>query len=114
MYLIESILDKIENEMARMYWNRHQQEMPASPFRNSGGKYENNIFSVRAYDWDGNYEPNFEYKELKVWWYKNSHRALSWEYNHEKNVLPPSYFLEDMLYDCITSVVNDTKFDIDT
>lgn len=104
MYLIESVLDKIESEMARIYWNYHQKEMPFSPFQNSGGEYKNDIFTVRAYDWDGNYEPNFEYKDLKIWWYKHSHRGLSWEYNHEKNVLPPSYFLEDMLIDCINSI----------
>lgn len=67
---------------------------------------ENN-FKVRAYNWNDNYEPNFEYKKLKIWWYKHYRRGLCWEYNHEKNVLPPSYFLEDMLYDCIISITQD-------
>ena len=106
-YLIESVLDKIENEMERLYWNKNQKEMPSSPFQNTGGEYENDTFKVRAYNWDDNEEPNFEYKDLKIWWYKHSHRGLYWEYNHEKNTLPPPYFLEDMLLDCIESIEKD-------
>ena len=107
MYLIEAVLDRIESEMERVYWNEHQQEMPMSPFKNTGGEYDNGVFRVKAYDWNGNYKANFEYKDLKIWWYKHSHRGLTWEFNHEKNVLPPSWFLDDMLYDCIISLVND-------
>lgn len=105
--LIEAILDKIEHEMERLYWNANQTEMPSSPFQNTGGIYENDTFTVRAYDWNGNYEPNFEYNGLRIWWYKHSHRGLEWEYNHEKNTLPPAYFLEDMLVDCIESIEKD-------
>lgn len=109
-WLIESVLDKIENEMRRLYWNKNQKNLE-SPFQNTGAVYSNDTFTVRAYNWsdDGNELPNFEYKDLKVWWYKHSHRGLSWEYNHEKNTLPPSYFLEDMIGDCITSLQDDWK-----
>lgn len=109
-WLIEAALNKIENEMARLYWNKNQKHMD-SPFQNTGAQYSNNTFTVRAYDWsdDGNELPNFEYKDLKVWWYKHSNRGLNWEYNYQENTLPPSYFLEDMIENCVSSIEDDWK-----
>lgn len=100
--LMEAIMDKIENEMDRLYWNKYQKDME-SPFQNTGAEYSNETFTVRAYNWNGNDLPNFEYKDLKIWWYKHSHRGLCWEYNYGKNVLPQAIYLADMLDDCIES-----------
>lgn len=107
-YLIQSVLNRIENEMARLYWNNNQKDI-LSPFDNHGTIYKNDVFTVRAYNWDDNNLPNFEYKNFKVWWYKHSMRGLSWEYNCGKNVLPQTQFFTDMLEDCINSMIKDFK-----
>lgn len=101
--VIEAVLDKIDAELKRLYWNKKQEEW-SSPFDNTGEEYSNDVFTVRAYNWDGNYDCNFEYKDFKAWWYKHSNRGLEWTYKNERNVLPPSEFLQEMIDDCVTSV----------
>lgn len=113
-WTMRAVLDELEQQMSRLYWNKHQQEME-SPFRNTGTEYENNTFVVRAYQWDEDEAvlPNFEYKNLRVYWYKHSGRGLEWYYDNKKNILPPSQFLEDMLEDCIKSLENDWRCEDD-
>lgn len=105
-WLIRAALNEIENQMARLYWNKYQKEMESSPFKNTGAEYSNDTFTVRAYNWNDENDvlPNFEYKDLKIYWYKHSQRGLQWYYNCSKNALPSSAFLEDMLEDCIESL----------
>ena len=109
-YLIQAVLNRIENEMARLYWNNNQKDI-LSPFGNYGTEYSNDVFTVRAYNWneDNDNLPNFEYKNFKVWWYKHSMRGLNWEYNCGKNVLPQAQFFTNMLEDCINSMIKDFK-----
>ena len=108
-WLIKAALNEIENQMSRLYWNKNQEHME-SPFSNTGAKYINDTFAVRAYSWVDDEEedlPNFEYKELKVYWYKHSNRGLIWFYNNEKYTLPPSDFLEEMIENCVESLEKD-------
>lgn len=99
--LIVAVLENIETEMARQYWNKYQKEF-CSPFRNTGEIYSNDIFTVRAYNWNGNYEPNFEYKNLKVYWYKWLGRGVEFECDTEIDIK----FLAHMLNDCRNSLDN--------
>lgn len=105
-WLIRSVLNEIERQMMRLYFNKYQKEMEYSPFRNTGTDYFNNTFEVRAYSWDDDEDirPNFKYKGLEIFWYKHCDRGLQWYYNGQKNVLPESWFLEDMLQDCLESL----------
>lgn len=98
--LIVAVLREIEREMERLYWNKHQKELN-SPFSNTSEKYENKTFKVKAYDWnDDNIEPNFEYKGLRVWWYKHLGRADFAELDDELSL----DYLCNMLDDCIKSL----------
>ena len=98
--IIVSVLRSIEREMERLYWNKYQKELN-SPFNNTGEIYENKTFKVRAYDWNNdNIEPNFEYKGLKVWWYKHLGRGDYAEINTELSLK----YLSNMLDDCIKSL----------
>lgn len=65
--LIVAILRQIENELCRVMWNNTQKEYP-SPFSNTGNKYKNKVFEVRAYDWSENpkVEWNFKYKDIEI------------------------------------------------
>lgn len=105
-WLIKAVLNEIERQMARLYWNKYQKEIN-SPFRNTAENYENDTFIIRAYDWNDNTLPNFEYKDLKIWWYKHSDRGLYWEYSCEKHAIVPSTFLADMLDDCMEFLEKD-------
>lgn len=103
--LFLAIFEKIEGEMNRVYWNVHQEDM-RSPFRNTGSKYANDVFEVRAYYWGDDEElenlPNFSYKngEFTATWYKYVSRNL----NVECKVPITLEYLNTMLNDCIDSI----------
>lgn len=71
---VVALLEKINNELSRVYWNQHQEEY-CSPFSNSGNNYKGECFEVNAYAWDTedddiqNY--NFKYKDIEISWYKH-------------------------------------------
>jgi hypothetical protein len=50
-----------------------------NPFRNTGARWSNSVFEVRAYDWneDNIQTFNFKYKDIEVSWYKYSGRGMS-------------------------------------
>ena len=98
--LLKACLTSIKLEMDRVYWNNNQEEMN-SPFLNSGEVYYGHNFNVRAYDW-GNPDslPNFEYRNLEVYWYKHYKRGLTANFID----VPPTntpLFLEEMLWECL-------------
>lgn len=80
--LIVAALEYIESELDRIMWNCTQEEYN-SPFRNTGEIFELPVFKVRAYDWGFEQdessptqpEPNFQWKDYKLWWYKNLGRG---------------------------------------
>lgn len=74
--IMNACLIKIRKELDRLYWNKYQKEMD-SPFDNTGASYSNSEFTVRAYNWDEDAEelPNFEWKQIKVYWYKHEGRG---------------------------------------
>lgn len=104
--LVEAVLDAIRKEMDRLYYNKYQKEMN-SPFDNTGETYKNSTFTVRAYYWGDDDDltmlPNFEYKGLRVYWYKYSGRGT--EVLVDKPLT--TKFLSRMLDDCIASMKND-------
>ena len=104
--LLTAVLDKIRHEMDRLYWNKHQKVMD-SPFDNTGTEYVNSTFQVYAYYWGDDElinRPNFQYKDLAVFWYKHSNRGV---YAFYKSHKIKSKFLADMLDDCIQSMRED-------
>ena len=74
--LMNCVLRKIRDEMDRLYWNKYQREMH-SPFDNTGAEYSNDVFSVKAYNWDDDAEeePNFKWGPIHVYWYKHEGRG---------------------------------------
>lgn len=76
MYLIEGMLMVVRKELDRLYWNANQKEM-TSPFDNTGAKdvvLKHNV--IRSYNWDENILPNFDSKDIKIFWYKHSGRGM--------------------------------------
>jgi hypothetical protein len=54
-------------------WNITQRDdIYQSPFENSGGEFKNNVFEVRAYDWNEESKQNwnFKYNDIRISWYK--------------------------------------------
>lgn len=96
--VLESCLRLIELELVRCYWNKNQKDME-SPFRNTGAHYSNGVFTVRS----NSEGPNFEYRGLKVWWYKHVGRGLYWE---SDKVMTLEY-LDKMMGECIKSIRTD-------
>ncbi len=99
--IITACLDCIRKELDRQYWNRDQREM-VSPFDNSGEEFQTDVFTVRAYDWseEDNEQPNFEYKGLKVWWYKYCGRGMYATSDIELSI----DYLADMIQECKQSI----------
>lgn len=99
--LIIAVLDRIRAELDRCYWNKNQKDMN-SPFENTGEFYSNSVFEVDAYNWNGNYLPNFNSKKLKCWWYKHSHRGLEYELN-----ITTLKELDEFLNECLDAIRKD-------
>ena len=102
--VITSILEHIEDELARAYWNKYQTDID-SPFRNTESSYRNDTFNVNAYQWDDNEQPNFQYKGFKVWWYKHLGRGMVFECDR---IIDLEY-LDKMLFDCEESIKMDFR-----
>lgn len=106
MSVIGACLNKISNEMCRLFWNENQKEYD-SPFLNTGNYYKNDTFEVRAYYWGDDEKlialPNFKYKDFEVRWYKHSDRCTIASKNSELTL----DFLADMMKDCIFSLRRD-------
>ena len=102
--LIRSCLFEIERELARLYWNKDHTELN-SPFQNTGDRYQCDAFRAAAYNWDENREPNFQYKDLKCWWYKHAGRGMC----AESKVPITAEYLADMLDDCFKAMRKDFK-----
>ena len=107
IHLIRAALDKIRKELDRLYWNKYQEEMD-NPFDNTGGEYVNSTFQVHAYYWGDDEDlivrPNFEYKDLWIYWYKHSNRDTRAFYISEDI---SSDYLANMLDECIKSMRKD-------
>lgn len=74
--LMSAVLRQIERELERCYWNKNQTPLE-SPFANTGNRYSNDEFKVRAYNWDNERDgqPNFEWGPIQVYWYKHEGRG---------------------------------------
>lgn len=90
--------------MERLYWNTYQKEMD-SPFENTGTSYSNDVFKVKAYNWNDDSQPNFVYKGLEIYWYKHMLRGMVIK---SKDKLTFK-FLSKMIRDCMNSMEKDFK-----
>lgn len=99
--LVIDALRSIEGYMHLTYRNKKHKDL-MSPFDNHGNSYSNKTFSVHAFEWDeeAEYQPNFQYKNLKVDWYKYLGRDTVVECDVQ---VTPQY-LFDMLVDCFKSL----------
>ena len=100
--ILEAVICSIGNEYERLYWNKHHKNF-SSPLSNSGESYGNNVFMMRAYDFNGNYLPNFKYKTLQVWWYKHIGRGTYAKCDSRFDL----DFLSEMYKDCVRSLRRD-------
>ena len=100
--LLCAALEYIESAIEISYWNENQEEW-SSCFRNNGGQYKTKKFIVRAYDWSepDEYEPNFEWRDVKIWWYKGLGRGT-----YANQELSPE-LINGMLNDCLNSIGGD-------
>lgn len=104
-----SVLKRIEDELLRCYWNKNHKEME-SPFRNTGGRYDCDVFTVHAYNWTGDNGKNFVYKDkkfpqasLRAEWYKHLGRGDYVEVPEDWRMT----YLCDMLYRCTRAIGKD-------
>lgn len=106
--LIIAVLDRIKSELDRCYWNKNQKEM-SSPFENTGETYSNKFFTVKAYNWEDNTEPNFESEFLSCWWYKHSRRGLEYKLTFDTSEGAPDHLeqLSSFLYRCLKEIKTD-------
>lgn len=73
---IEALLISIDDEIARLYWNKYQKEW-LSPLGRDGGYYKNSTFELKSYDWDNEKEQyNFKFGDFTISWYKHVKRGL--------------------------------------
>lgn len=75
--IMDAVLAAISAELERVMWNIHQEEY-ASPFSNTGNRFECDTFKAHAYDWGDEEQPwNFAWRDLRISWYKWCGRGCS-------------------------------------
>ena len=112
---VAAALDLIESELTRCYQNKYQNPY-VSPFKSSlladPQLYSNGYITSRPYYW-GNDEklvqmPNLECEELRVSWYKHSHRGLYVELTGETSNENNKYRrLAEILHKAVISIRKD-------
>lgn len=105
--LTKAMLDKINSELSRCYWNKNQKQL-VSPFDNTGESYKNNYMSVSAYNWnekDEDLKPNFETENMLVYWYKHSNRGVIVYFKN--NIEDPYKVIANTLLHCVNSIRED-------
>lgn len=102
--LLVAVLHAIGDEMERVMWNITQEEYH-SPLGNYGTEpFVTSAFTMRSYCWcDGGIHPNdcppnFEWRDLKVSWYKHASRGTSCN----RPVTPDD--CAEILTDCLLAV----------
>lgn len=97
--LLCAALEYLEAEIERLYWNKNQEEWN-SCFRNNVGEFKGKTFTVQAYDWSepDEPEPNFEWRGVKIWWYKYLGRGT-----YANKELTPD-MIDEMLNDCLNNI----------
>ena len=100
-YMLRAMLNIIESEMTRLYWNQNQKEI-ISPFSNSGELFQNEYVTIRAYNWDENELPNFDTDQLKIFWYKHSNRGVY-------ALLMPNGNVDEILVNVLNNTIQSLK-----
>jgi hypothetical protein len=85
--------------LANFFYNKEISS--ENPFRNTGARWSNFLFTVNAYDWnEDNIQPfNFKYKDVEVSWYKYLGRGMS--INREVS----EGECWEMLKECVESII---------
>lgn len=71
---IGAMLIDLDYEIGRLYWNKHQKKWD-SPLQNTGAEYKNEVFELKAYNWNEE-DYNFRFGDFKIYWYKHINRAM--------------------------------------
>lgn len=98
--LAESAIRTISDELQRVYWNNNQKELP-DPTSNTGEVFDElDTFKIRAFDWSDpeEYEPNFQWRDYKVNWYKYLGRGTT-----ANRPITPNEIAE-MLDECLKAI----------
>ena len=91
----DAALCYLRDEPSRVMWNREQRTY-ASPFDNSGNRFECPTFKVEAYSWGDEEQPfNFKWLGVEISWYKCLGRGMS------ANVELTPDIAAEMLDDCL-------------
>lgn len=101
-------LEYLDHAIEISYWNQHQEEFK-SPIGNTGASYDGGTFKLRAFDWSepDEYEPNFEWRDVKVWWYKYLGRVTC----SNKELTPE--IINEMLNDCLNNISKKSKDELE-
>jgi hypothetical protein len=103
--LLTAALTEIRLALDRVQWNRLQTDYD-SPFLNTANRFECPAFRVHAYNWSHEQQPfNFEWKDVRVNWYKHYHRGTS----VNRPITPDEIAV--LLEQCLNAL---TKFDEET
>lgn len=62
---------------------------------------------VKIVDWPDEYEPNFEWRDVKVWWYKYLGRGT-----YANKELTPE-IVNEMLNDCLNNISKESKDELE-
>ena len=102
--LTESMLAIVEGTLREIKDELEKHIETKSPFDNSKTEYKTDVFTVRAYDPDRDYEPNFHYEKdgvvLEVFWVKQfgyKNEAIS-------NARLTNEFFNIMRDDCLKAI----------
>lgn len=96
---ITALLKEIDFKLSIAYWNKFQKEYE-SPFGNTGNIFINNVFEVRAYDWNNESSQKYNFKcgDVEISWYKYLGRCMT------INKKYPVHDIIDMYNRCIESI----------
>lgn len=100
MPLLDAALMRIQHRL--IAYTGNQTGRALDPFDNTGDSFSNDVFEAKAYDWGegGNQGPNFQWKNLKVYWYKYLGRGM--ETRCTEPITPN--LVCDMLNECLDSL----------
>lgn len=77
---VVALIREIARQVGILEWNRTQEDF-ACPTDNTGSRWENDTFSLRAYYWGDDEEeasiPNFKCGDIEVEWYKRLGRGTT-------------------------------------
>ena len=94
----EAALDAVNAEIERVWFNERQAAV-SGPMRNYAARYDCEVFSAHAYDWDNEDQPwNFKWRDVRIRWYKRCGSGMT-----ANMPLTPDMAAE-MLTECLAAI----------